>query len=519
MMPTSTSASEHRLAGGRLHPSSVLLHLVRVVLKNILLFAFLLWQALSGDEAALTQMGWFAGLAALSVLAVGSSVVEYLTCRYQLTDRFLYIQRGYFRRLERRIPIDRVQDLTSEEGPLRRLFGVVRVAVQTSSTEGAEAQLDSITPGAFEALRRALQQAQAAPGLQTAQPASPEICTVSTKQLVQLGLTDSRAAVILLLIGGAVGQVFEAADMKVVKPVIAWGGQLFKALQQQSVWSLLVGGLLVTLLLWAAGLVASIALNVLRFHGFALTEADGTLRRRYGLLNRQEHALPRGRIQAVWVKQTLLRRWLGLAVMKIHSMGTAADKAAAQQSGTNVFIPVGNRSQLEALVRRILPELDHRGLKWHPISSRIIRRYFTRGLVLSAALLGAGLPTLGLPALAALGLPLVFAAAAAAIHRTMRWAVRDGLLAVRKGVLGRQLALVPLRRVQCVTVVSNPIERLQDLARLYVVLGGGAAVTIPYLTTAQADELQRRLARTTSRLAAVDVPVGSPYHQGRHNHE
>jgi putative membrane protein len=491
---------EEELVAGRLHPSSVFLKLGRSVVRNLWVFAVILLQGLCGDGGALLHaLSWLLTLALVGTVMLAMSLVEYLTFRYRLTDRFLYIRRGYLRRLERRIPTDRIQDLTAEEGLVRRMFGVVRVAVQTSSTAGAEAKLDSIRPQDLETLRQTLERAQAASSPDVIDSEPPrELCFVSTQELIWLGLTDSRAGLILLIAGGAAQQLSDAADLEIIRSVIAWAGQLFGALRQQSTGSVVVVAVLLALLLWGAGLSASVVVNVLWFHGFTLTDADGTLRRRYGLLTRMEHALPRRRIQALWIRQSLLRRLFGLAVLKIHSMGTAVDRTAARRSGADVFIPVGNRGQLEALVRRIMPELDHRGLKWHPISRRIVRRYFVRGVVLAVVLMGGLLPTVGLGALAAIGLPLVTAAVGAAIYRTLRWAVRDGMLAVRSGVLGRQLALVPLHRVQCVTVVSNPLERLQNLAKLHVVLGGGATVSIPCLSGVQARELQRRIMRTTS---------------------
>ena len=50
----------------------------------------------------------------------------------KLTDRSLEIQRGYIFRMEKNVPLDRIQDLTMTEGPLLRWLGIARLHVETA---------------------------------------------------------------------------------------------------------------------------------------------------------------------------------------------------------------------------------------------------------------------------------------------------------------------------------------------------------------------------------------------------
>ena len=64
-----------------------------------------------------------------------------------LTERTLEFKKGYFIRVEKTIPLDKIQDLTLKTGPLLRAFGLTRLDVQTagqSAQEGAEAKLIGI---------------------------------------------------------------------------------------------------------------------------------------------------------------------------------------------------------------------------------------------------------------------------------------------------------------------------------------------------------------------------------------
>lgn len=50
----------------------------------------------------------------------------------KLTDRSLEIRRGYIFRMEKNVPLDRIQDLTMTEGPLLRWLGIARLHVETA---------------------------------------------------------------------------------------------------------------------------------------------------------------------------------------------------------------------------------------------------------------------------------------------------------------------------------------------------------------------------------------------------
>jgi putative membrane protein len=55
---------------------------------------------------------------------------ERLTAK--LTDKSLEIRRGYLFRMEKNVPLDRIQDLTMTEGPLLRWLGIARLHVETA---------------------------------------------------------------------------------------------------------------------------------------------------------------------------------------------------------------------------------------------------------------------------------------------------------------------------------------------------------------------------------------------------
>ncbi|GAC1342972.1 MAG: hypothetical protein NVSMB29_15220 [Candidatus Dormibacteria bacterium] len=119
-------------------------------------------------------------------------------------------------------------------------------------------------------------------------------------------------------------------------------------------------------------------------------------------------------------------------------------------------------------------------------------------LVLGVAAAGAtGLPVAGT------GLALLAVLASAAIawmmlrgrYRAWGYCERDDDLLVRRGLLFRQVSVVPYGRMQFVDVSAGPVDRLFGLATVQLHTAAAASdARIPGLLQADADHLRDRLA-------------------------
>ncbi|WP_059010774.1 PH domain-containing protein [Streptomyces specialis] len=78
--------------------------------------------------------------------------------------------------------------------------------------------------------------------------------------------------------------------------------------------------------------------------------------------------------------------------------------------------------------------------------------------------------------------------------RSWRYLERDDDLLISRGVLWRQLTVVPYGRMQLVEVTSGPLERRFGLARLQLHPAAAAPdATVPGLAPAEAERLRDRL--------------------------
>lgn len=55
-----------------------------------------------------------------------------------LTSRSLLVQKGVFTKIEKTIPLEKITDLSTTEGPIMRYVGLKRIGIETAGQSGAE---------------------------------------------------------------------------------------------------------------------------------------------------------------------------------------------------------------------------------------------------------------------------------------------------------------------------------------------------------------------------------------------
>jgi uncharacterized membrane protein YdbT with pleckstrin-like domain len=89
------------------------------------------------------------GVVALALIWLIVVWIGWQSIVYTLTDQRIMIQTGVFSRQEKIIPIDRVQDCTTRQTLIGRMFGYGRVEVDAAGAQGAEVLQYLPKPGEF----------------------------------------------------------------------------------------------------------------------------------------------------------------------------------------------------------------------------------------------------------------------------------------------------------------------------------------------------------------------------------
>lgn len=516
------------LAKGHLHPSILLLRLIDALRQA----AFLTVLGIFSNR-------WFLAAAlAVFLMTLAYSVIRYLTLEYVLTPEELRIREGLLHRQERRIPLDRIQDLGFESTLLRRALGLAVVLVETASGRGVEAKLDALSRADAEHLREVLISARptgsttatiggatsstseddgnpnihqhnedenAANGVTPTPSPTPDVewlvHRTTTRELLIRGATDMRLSAFAVSgyaayeLANQLGFLTQLAG--IASSFQAWIASLSPVLLMTLLASLLF-------LVMALGIVTSTVGNLVQFHRFEMVLRGNVLQRRFGLLTTRQKTLPRARVQRVTIEQTWLRRLCGYAVVKADSAGGSRTDGQDVSAGWDVVVPMTKATTAHALLPALLPGIEDTRFSWQQGSRKLIARSAMQGAILAGIAISGLWWRVEINALFALLLIPLWTAMGVLVWRNLGWARGEDFFALQHGIIGKNFACVPTAKVQAVVVRQGVVGQLLGLADLTVYVAGGSPTRIPDLTLRDARTLCIELSERAGIAAASD---------------
>lgn len=445
--------------------------------------------------------------------------LRYFTFRYRITHSELVLHSGLIHRRERRIPFDRVQETQIHQRLLYRLLGLAKLEITTAGSDLKEANLNVIAKHRAETVKAAIDGGEQSFESAESQAHPAEYCCrLSTGDLLLGGLTSTLVAGIgavvatilyfQLFVGlgsNWMGKVEREVEAKINQraPVAVpkaweewesgvpdWGPLNF------AVDFYFSETLPKSLSLAVLGLIGSVVVYIVRYHGFRLTLQEDVLRTTFGLLTRRQTSLSRDRIQTLKLEESLLRRPFGLVSVRVDSAGDRQQIDEAKNR--DVMLPVAKKAVAFEVARKAMPGLTELEPDWRRISTLAVLRGSKKGwaivlLVMLQTHLVAGWYWLAwLPAL-----PFVY-------YLNLQWYRNTGFLLSsehflsRRGWLNRSTTCLPINNIQNVTMTQNYFDRRLNLATLSVDTAGqsntGGGPVIRHLPIAEAADLQQTLA-------------------------
>lgn len=490
----------------RLHPMSWLFILLRQ-LKSFALPLLLLLFTGRGEQNPAELFG----IGAAGLLALGA-VWQYFTYRFGFLDQALVIRSGILQRNLRLIPFDRVQNVTLHQTLLHRLVGVAEVRLESAGGMGqAEAQMQVLRLDQAHALEAVLRRRTPRPSVHAEAPADTLLDTASTAQgdstatlwlhlptreLVRLGLISNRG---MLVVAAGFAFLTQTGDdaMRLFTNSIERAGRESIALAEA--WHLgppayAALALLALLALLVTVRVLSVALSILQFHNFQLHAGEHELRVERGLLSRLRSHLPKRRIQAYALRESLLHRWFGRQSLRVDR---ASIEAENESQSLRDLVPLATPATMDAILAGLLPAGGWPPAEWHALHPMAWWRIFAPLALAILAITGVLLVFEGIPGLWALGLlPLAYVRARV-WARYSGWALDGGLVAFRQGWLDRHWRFAETRKLHAIELRQSPFDRRHGMASLHLDTAGASPMSpplaIPFLAVDDAVALASRL--------------------------
>jgi putative membrane protein len=403
----------------------------------------------------------------------------------------LHVDEGVLQRQQRRIPASRVQEVAIVEPVVLRLFGLVRLRVETAGGgRGAEADLAGLSQPTAAALREAITRARASTGEGGGGADAP----AGAGEVALLRLTPGRLALAgatswtLPAVPEAVGSIVAASAVGVVAALVSRAQGALGTVAGASVVGVAVLGLLL-----AAAVVTAVVVDF----DLTVSRTDDRLRVTRGLLSRAEAVIPLHRVQSVRIDQSPLQRSLSMASLHVQSAGLTG--RAQEGPSTEARLPLLTRAEVVALLAVVLPgapPVDELRPAPPPARSRALVRRVGPAALLSLALVV--VEPLGALAAGVLLGPLAILAGLDA-YRSLGYRLEGSLLVSRSGSLVRRTVVVAPGKAQSGRVVSSPLQRRRGLATLLVDLA--AAGRSPRVIDQHEPLVEELLSAVTARPA------------------
>jgi putative membrane protein len=487
------SQSDRALLGqpSRQPPLAVLFLAWRVIREIRIVNLIIIFALLSSGRLPTAV---FPLLALIVIVVITMGLLNWWRFVFQVEGEDLSISKGVFAQERLVIPLSRVQSVLLEQGPLHRLTGLTRVALDTAGSSVIEFEIDALEQHKARALQRltADYRRQAGvqdvpgvpPGFDLAQApppsgppssvAAPEPDT-TTFPVASMGDQD----VIEVLAQRRLGDLVRIgltqwpwAGLLFLAPLLAVLDDLREFLgvevldnvedavnRDVSVGLVTLLFLFVLLLVLGAmfGLVLQIVREVLTNWDLRLSRTPRGLRRESGLFSRISIATSLDRIQAVDSSQLPMQRWLGIRRIVLHTVGES-----------DLVVP-GTTDDEFARIRELVfdgpdPVLDRRISR---ASVFLAARSSVVVAVASSAVLGFLTP-LGWWGLLAFVIVPVQTLEAYRRWQLHRWGVRDGRLGQFTQFLTKSTEEMELVKAQSVSVRQSLFQRRRELASVSV---------------------------------------------------
>ncbi|MCW2994677.1 MAG: hypothetical protein JWQ18_2172 [Conexibacter sp.] len=457
----------------RLHVAAAVHHAVRG-LSDIAL-PLIIGLVAGGRSSSVHAIG-FGLLGVIAAAAIG--ITRWRATTYRVDGRALHFRSGVFSPDETVIPLDRIQAVDTVAGPIQRLFGVIGLHVQTpGGGEEADVTLTALSARAARELRAALGHADD-PAHHV--PASRR--RLSPPALLVTALTAPQLGVLLPVVGGVFG--------------LAQNGLLGAGETEVKNINSMHEVVLIAVALLAAAWVLSFLGAVVAFSGFEVQRAGGRLRLRRGLLQRRAVSVPAGRIDAVQIVESPLRRPLRLVTLRLEITSLGGREAAAR-----TLFPLMHRAEVEPFLETFLPEFAGSIVVDERPPRRARRRYLTKpvlaALALSAVLIA--LVPAAWPAAPVLVVLAVLSGLDAFAAGGVRLREDDARVVIRARRRGSRVTLVARRRrLQELDVSRNPLQRRAGLATVSIAVARGTRLGVRHVERTLAASVVARLTASRS---------------------
>ena len=448
---------------------------------------------LSGETPAwLATTGIFLGLLIIAgvVLAIAGAYcyLSWTKTRYAVSNTAIWYRAGILTRTQRHARLTRIQTINVSYSLVGRILGLGYLDIEVAGGADSDIKLGLLPAAQLEELRALL--------LGLASGAIAEVVDPA-----DLAGASARVATTKTPLEAPERPVFKVGFVTLLVSMLATIDNviaLFFGVFLLGLNGFLVGVVGVTSIMSFLGILAG-AFSLLvgvwarfdREFGFTAAIAADGVRIDRGLTARRHVTIPPGRIHAVEVTQPLIWRLFGWYRVEITQAGNAAAATDEKNKGmqvdvaSDVLLPVGTRVEVTQAIAMAIPDLgvdDPDGFLGSLHTGTREDRWMTP-----------------IPPSAKILDPLEYSRRA--------FGVTDTVFVIRDGFFNRRFSIIPLTRIQSVSLHQGPVQRWRGVASVRAELVPGPVASMAEHVEAGCSlKLWAQLSRASQNRREAEAP-------------
>lgn len=263
------------------------------------------------SEQKLLFVGIF--LTLLFILLIIHSLLYYQAFRFHIDNQNFILKKGYLNRKTLTIPIDRIQNVNTNQSLLQQLLGVMSVEIDTAGTSKTELKIHALSKNVATQLAMELSryiEVKPSDHLEDVHPPMPEerlVLRLTNRDLLRIGISQNhfRTALFIFIFGV---QFYNQVKEYFKEKAEQYAQEAFEYISQSG-WAIITSMVLFFVIIsFAYSMVQTLILHYdLRF--FKLNRSYRIVS---GLLNRKNILIPFRKIQQLNWETNPLRRLFGI---------------------------------------------------------------------------------------------------------------------------------------------------------------------------------------------------------------
>ncbi|MGG3623614.1 PH domain-containing protein [Bacillus gobiensis] len=453
----------------RMHPAAMILNLIsgviNIVKQIVIPFAFIFFV----NSNAMIQFFALLGLAVLLIVVIVFSVLQWRKFTYRIEEDELRIEEGLIRKKRRYIPIERIQSVNTSEGIIQQLFKLVKLQVETAGGgKESEVSLKAITKHEAERIQKELFDRKQ-------KISSEEIQTdVNTEEELESPVQNLENEADVTYKMGA-KELFIAASTSsgigvIISGIVAFVTQFDEILPIERIYErfsfLNNAGLEVYALLVFIGLIIAWILSMigvlLKYANFTVIRKNKEIIISKGLIEKNRVTIPMHRIQAIKIKENLIRQPLKYATVMIVSAGGSE----SEKNTSTLLFPVIPKKMVRELLQQYVEGYTYE-TDITPLPARSLRRYLIRyGFfpLIAGILLSIFLSPWGYLGLVLIPVSLLLGYFA---YKDAGWNLTGDKLQMTYRDIGKTTAIVLRKKMQIYEVKQTYFQKKNKLATIH----------------------------------------------------